>query len=106
MKCLDCPLKYVSQTGRIFKVRYKEHIHAIGSNNSSSGYPSHILNKGHAHGTITDTTDVIRRGREGRQNTLEKYRIYKISRNNLHMNDTHIDAHNLIFQTVHELYDR
>jgi hypothetical protein len=38
--------------------------------------------------------------------TLEKYNIYKIVRNNLHMNDTHIEAHNPILQTVHELYDR
>jgi hypothetical protein len=29
MKYLDCSLKYVGQTGRMFKVRYKEHIHAI-----------------------------------------------------------------------------
>jgi hypothetical protein len=27
LKCLDCPLKYVGQTGRTFKTRYKEHIH-------------------------------------------------------------------------------
>jgi hypothetical protein len=33
--------------------------------------------------------DVIRIGRKGRHlNTLEKYHIYKISRNNLHMNET------------------
>jgi hypothetical protein len=55
-------------------------------------------------GTITDTMDVIRTGRKGRHlKTLEKYLIYKISRNNLHMNDTH--THNHIFQTIHELYD-
>jgi hypothetical protein len=51
--------------------------------------------------------DVIRTGRKGRHlNTLEKYHIYKIISNNLHMNDTHIEAHNPKFQTVHELYDR
>jgi hypothetical protein len=51
--------------------------------------------------------DVIRTGRKGKHlNTLERHQIYKISRNNLHMNDTHIEAHNPIFQTVHELYDR
>jgi hypothetical protein len=51
--------------------------------------------------------DVIRTGRKGRHlNTLERYHIYKISGNNLHMNDTHTEVHNPIFQTVHELYDR
>jgi hypothetical protein len=51
--------------------------------------------------------DIIRTGRKGRHlNTLEKYRIYKIIRNNLHKNDTHIEVHNPIFQPVHELLNR
>jgi disulfide oxidoreductase YuzD len=29
MKCLDCPIEYLRQTGRIFSTGYKEHIHAI-----------------------------------------------------------------------------
>jgi hypothetical protein len=50
--------------------------------------------------------NVIRTGTKGSHlNTLEKYHIYKINRNNLHMNDTHIEAYNPIFQTVHEIYD-
>jgi hypothetical protein len=101
------PLSYVGQTGRTFNVRYKEHIHAIRSNNSNSRYSNHILNMGHTYGTITDTMNIIRTGRKGRHlNTLEKYHIYRISRNNLHMNDTHIKAQNPIFQRVQELYDR
>jgi hypothetical protein len=27
MKCLDCPLKYTGQTGRIFHIIYIEHIY-------------------------------------------------------------------------------
>jgi hypothetical protein len=93
LKCLDCPLKYVGQTGRAFKTRYKEHIHNIRSNNSNSGYSSHILNTGHTYGTITDTMEIITMGRKGKHlNTLEKYHIYKVSKNNLHMNDTNIDT--------------
>jgi hypothetical protein len=77
-------------------IQYKEHVQAISSNNANSGFSNHILS------TITDTMDVMRTGRKGRQlNNLEKYHIYKISRNNLHMNDTHIEIHNPIFQTVH-----
>jgi hypothetical protein len=29
MKCMECPKKYVGQTGRTFNIRYKEHIHDI-----------------------------------------------------------------------------
>jgi hypothetical protein len=60
MKWLDCPLKYIGQTGRIFHTRYKEHILAIRDNNSNSGHSSHILNTGHKYGTVTDTMTIIR----------------------------------------------
>jgi hypothetical protein len=69
--------------------------HAIRNNSSNSEYSNRILNIGHAYGTITDAMDVIRTGRKGRHsNTLEKYHIYLISRNNLHMNDPQIDTYN------------
>jgi hypothetical protein len=60
MKCQDCPLKYIGQTDRTFHTRYKEHIQAIKSNNSYSGYSNHILNTGHAYGTITDTMGIVK----------------------------------------------
>jgi hypothetical protein len=44
MKHLDCPLKYIGQTGRIFNIRYKEHIQAIRNNSSNPDYWNHILN--------------------------------------------------------------
>jgi PP-loop superfamily ATP-utilizing enzyme len=107
MKCLDCRLKYIGQTERAFNITYKEQIHAIRSNNSNSGYSNHILNTRHTYGTVTDTMDVIRIGRKGRYlNTLEKYHIYEISRNNLHMNETHIELYNPILERVHEIYNR
>jgi hypothetical protein len=54
IKYLDCPLKYIEQTGRAFHARYKEHIQAI-RNNNNSGYSNHILNTKHKYGAITDT---------------------------------------------------
>jgi hypothetical protein len=39
-------------------------------------------------------------------NALERYHIYKVSRDNLSMNDTHIDTYNLIFETLHGIYTR
>jgi hypothetical protein len=60
MKCMDCPLKHVGQTGRTFSTRYKEHIHDIRSNNSNTGYANHMLNTGHTYGTITDTMEIMK----------------------------------------------
>jgi hypothetical protein len=64
MKCMDCPLKYIGQTGRTSNTRYKEHIHYTRSNNSNTGYANHILNTEHTHGTITDTMEIIKTERK------------------------------------------
>jgi hypothetical protein len=37
---------------------------------------------------------------------MEKYHIYKISKNKLHMNDTYIDIYNPIFATLQEVSTR
>jgi hypothetical protein len=77
MRCMDCPLKYIGQTGRTFKTRYKEHIQLISNNNSNSGYSKHILNTVHTNGSITDTMKALKTQRKGKHlNTLERYFIY------------------------------
>jgi hypothetical protein len=64
MKYMECPRRYVGQTGQTFSIRYKEHIHDIRSNNSNTGYSNHILNTGHAYGTMTDTMEIITTGKK------------------------------------------
>jgi hypothetical protein len=88
------------------KKKKHTHIHTIRNDDGNSGYSDHILDTGDTYGTVTYTVDVTRRGRKGRHlNILEKYHIYKLSRDNLHMNDIYIDIYNLIFQTLHRLCD-
>jgi hypothetical protein len=102
-KCMDCPMKHIGQTGGTFSTRYKEHtrIHDIRSNNINSRYSNHILNTRHAYRAMTDTMDIITMGRKGKRlNTLERYHIYKTSRKNLHMNDTHVDTQSYIWSTA------
>jgi hypothetical protein len=48
--------------------------------------------------------EIITLGRKGKYlNTLEKCHIYKVSTDNLNVNDTDIDTHNPIFETLHEI---
>jgi hypothetical protein len=80
---MDCPLKYIGQTGRTFKTRYKEHIQAIRNNNGNSGYSKHILNTGHTYKSVTDMMKVLKTQRKGKHlNALERYYIYRMRRNN------------------------
>jgi hypothetical protein len=101
MKCMDCPLKYIGQTGRTFKTRYKEHKQAIRNDNSNSGYSKHILNMGHTCGSITETMKALKMQRKGKHlNTLERYYIYKMRKNGTQMNNACIDTHNPIFEII------
>jgi hypothetical protein len=50
---------------------------------------------------MEETMDVVRIGRKEQYlNTLEKYYIYKISKEKLHTNDTNIVEHNPIFEEL------
>jgi hypothetical protein len=52
---------------------------------------------------MADTMDNIKTGKKGRHlNSSEKYCIYRISEENLHMNDTYIP----IFETIYEFHTR
>jgi hypothetical protein len=82
-------------------------MHDIRSNYSNAGYSNHILYTRYTHETIADTMYVITTRRKGKHsNTLERYHIYKISKDNLHMDDTYIDTDNPISEILHELYTR
>jgi hypothetical protein len=57
LKYNECPIRYIGQTGRMFKDRYREHIQAIRTNRQTSKYAQHILDAGHAYGTIEVTME-------------------------------------------------
>jgi hypothetical protein len=44
----------------MFCTRYKEHIRAVRNNVGSLGYSSHILNTGHAYGSVTNIMTVMK----------------------------------------------
>jgi hypothetical protein len=59
MKFMECGGTYVGQTGRKFRVRYKEHVRDIKNNKENTGYSHHILNTGHKNGTLENTLQVV-----------------------------------------------
>jgi hypothetical protein len=59
------------------------------------------------YGSIADTMKILKTEKKGKHlNTLEKYHIYKTSKEGLQMNDTYIDTHNPIFEMIREINDR
>jgi hypothetical protein len=80
LRCKSCPRKYIGQTGRNFKTRYREHILAIRNNNSAaSKYAQHTLETGHEYGKMEDILTIIQREKKGRRlNSLEQFYIHRL----------------------------
>jgi hypothetical protein len=101
IKCNSCQLKYIGQTSRNVRTRYKEHIHAIHTNKTTSKYAQHILDTQYAYGTIENTLDILHIEKKG---PLERFHIYKLSQENMQPNDTYTDIHNPIFNLITKYY--
>jgi hypothetical protein len=50
--------------------------------------------------SITDNENYENTEKGKHLNTFEKHPIYKVNRNRLHINDTHIDVYNPIFEKL------
>jgi hypothetical protein len=94
LKCNNCPMKYVGQTGRNFRTRFKEH-------KPISKFAQHVLDTQHTYDTIEKTMDILHIERKGPQlNTSERFYKHSLSAQKFQMNDTYIDIHNPIFNII------
>jgi hypothetical protein len=60
-----------------FYTSYKEHIQATRNGGGNLGYVNHVLNRGHAYRSITDTLKVVKIvGKRKHLHTLEKYHTH------------------------------
>jgi hypothetical protein len=101
MRCMNCLLIYIGQTGRTFQTRYKENIQAIRNNNGNSRYSNHILNIGNAYGIVTNAMKVIKIERIGKHlKTLEKPCRWITNERHIHRH------HNPILEVIQELNNR
>jgi hypothetical protein len=101
IKCISCHLKYIGQTGGNFKTRYKEHIHAIHTNKTTSRYAQHIFETGHAYGIIENTLNILHCEKNGPlMNSLEQFHIHRLTKDRLQLNDTYTDTYNPIFDLI------
>jgi hypothetical protein len=101
MACKDCELKYIGQTGRTFRTRYKEHIREIKTNGQKSKFAQNILDTTHNYDTIEHTMELLHLEKNGKMlNALESYHIYELTKQSLQMNEALTDNHNPIYDTL------
>jgi hypothetical protein len=97
----DCKMKYIGQRGRPFHVRFKQHVQDFRLSNNKSNFAQHLLEQQHSLGTIEETMDIVHTTSKGRLlNVIEKFYIYKETKNNNQINDRHTVAPNIIFDML------
>jgi hypothetical protein len=60
LKCKTCNNAYIGQSARSIKVRHKENIRYISTNNPTSAYAVHMLNNKHECGTPAETLELLK----------------------------------------------
>jgi hypothetical protein len=99
MKCKDCPLRYVGQTGCTFRIRHYKHNREILTNGQSSKCSPHILDMAHNYDTLDQTMKILHVERKGQMlNTLENYCTYMATKQILQMNDTYNPIFNIVIK--------
>jgi hypothetical protein len=100
-------MKYVGQTGRTFKIHYKEHIQAIRTNKHNAKFAQHILDTAYAFNSIDQTMEILLIEKKGQKlNTLERFQIYNLTKTASQLNDTHTETYNPIFDILIKIYPR
>ena len=101
LKCPTCDMKYIGQTGRSFKTRFREHLRDFKYNNWKSKFAQHLLDRQHSMDEMENIMDVIHITNKGRMmNTIEKYYIYRETKLNNQINDKLTMQPNVIFETL------
>jgi hypothetical protein len=78
-----------------------ENIHKSQKPKNNSKYAQHIPDTGHPYGSIENTMKVLQLASKGKyMNTLEKFRIFSITRKCLQINETYTDLTSPIYDIL------
>ena len=99
-------MKYIGQTGRSFRMRFREHFRDYKYRTGHSKFAQHLYDSNHSFGpidTIMNVLHVINKG--AMMDTLERYHIHRITSPGTQINDRNTASHNTLFDTLirHEL---
>jgi len=78
ISCKECDKFYIGQTGRPFKIRYKEHRPNTQNLKQNSAFAQHLIDENHSMSNIDDGLDILHYSKKGHKlDTLEEFEIYK-----------------------------
>jgi hypothetical protein len=94
-------MKYVGQTGRPFKVRFRGHLHDFKYGNKKSKFATHLLENGHSIGPINNVMETLHiTDKVLTMDTLERFYIFRETKLNNQINDKLTVKPNIIFETI------
>lgn len=102
-------MKYIGHMGRLFHVRFKEHVQDYIYYNNKSNFANHLLENKNSFNSMENSIEILHTTWKGRMlNNIEKFYIYRETKNNYKINDRHnIVTPNVIFDTIlHRNNDR
>jgi hypothetical protein len=94
-------MKYAGQTGRSFWIRFSEYFRDFKYANNISQFAQHLLENGHSIAPMENIMRVLYSTNKGKlMDTMERFYIYKETRDNNQMNDKNKAKPNIIFDTI------
>jgi hypothetical protein len=101
---LECPTwkkKYIGQTGRPFRVRFRKHYNDYRHEHNRSKFAQHVLEEGHNFGPMNEIMAVVHVAKKGKMfDRLEKFYIYKETKHGNKINDKLTFQTNPIFEAI------
>jgi hypothetical protein len=78
LQCADRPQKYVGQTGRTFRTRFKEHIRNTKDIIQNSKFVQHILHTKHEYEIMEKTIKILHTEKHGQMLQVDTYERFHI----------------------------
>ena len=101
LTCPDCRMKYVGQIGRSFHTRFHEHFRDYKYANYKSKFAQHLLENNHSIGPIDSIMEILHHTKKRKSmDTIERFHIYEITRENIQINDKNTSKPNAVFDMV------
>jgi endonuclease IV len=93
--------RYISQTGRTFKTRYKKHTTDTKSNGQYSKFAQYIIDTCHAYDTMENIMNILRTEKKSEMLTAyERLYIYEARKQGTQLNDTLTEGYNPIYDII------
>jgi hypothetical protein len=105
LQCAYYQRKYIGQTERTFKIRFKENLRDIKNNGQNTNFAQHILDTKHEYETIGKTMKILHVEKKGQMlDTYGIFHIYEISKQNMQLNYNFAEIYNPIYDTTVTAY--